>query len=472
MEKGISRSPIVVVLGHVDHGKTTLLDTLRKTSVAAREAGGITQKIGASVITTKSGSKITFIDTPGHAAFSAMRSRGARVADIAILVVAADDGVQPQTKEAIKIIEEAKVPFIVALTKVDLATANPESVLGQLEKESIFFEGRGGQTPKVEVSAKSGEGVDQLIELIELIAEVNEIKADKDNPLEAVVIETSKSKGGNLVSVVVRDGSFKIGDQLIGEGINCKVRGIFDDSGKAVKEVLPGNPAQILGFDDLPPVGSKVVSLGSDVRKDSVNQNKFGLSENTNVAPAKEGQFSLVIKTDNAGSLEAILASLPAEAKVISSGVGEITESDIFTAKSAGAVVYAFETKASSSASKLADLEGVKIKTFRVIYEMFKEIDEIVKSGIREVLGTAQIIASFPFNDKKVAGSKMLKGRFTKTDQLTLKRGEREIGKVRILSLKKQKDEVSEVREGEEFGILFVPQLDFKIGDVLVSVAK
>lgn len=472
MEKKTQRSPIVVVLGHVDHGKTTLLDTLRKSNVAAREAGGITQKIGASVITTKSGSKITFIDTPGHAAFSAMRSRGAKVADIAILVVAADDGVAPQTREAIKIIEEAKVPFIVALTKVDLATANTESTLGQLEKESIFFEGRGGQTPKVEVSAKTGAGIDQLIELIELISEVSEFKADKDSPLEAVVIETSKSKGGNLVSVVVRDGSFKIGDELVADGINCKVRGIFDDTAKAVKEVFPGEPAQVLGFDDLPRVGSQVVNLVVGERKDSVNQNKFGLTAVNADTSVKEGQFSLIIKTDNAGSLEAILASLPTEAKVISSGVGDITENDVFMAKSGKAAIYAFETKASANVAKLADLEGVKIKTFRVIYEMFKEIDEIVKSGMKVILGSAQIVASFPFDNKKVAGSKMLKGRITKSDQLTLTRNEREIGKVKILSLKKQKTEVNEVREGEEFGILFVPQLDFQTGDVLISVAK
>ncbi len=472
MEKKTQRSPIVVVLGHVDHGKTTLLDTLRKSNVAAREAGGITQKIGASVITTKSGSKITFIDTPGHAAFSAMRSRGAKVADIAILVVAADDGVAPQTKEAIKIIEESKIPFIVALTKVDLATANSELVLGQLEKESVFLEGRGGQTPKVEVSAKSGVGIDQLIELIELLAEVNEYKADKDGSLEAVVIETSKSKGGNLVSVVVRDGSFKIGDQLVADDINCKVRGIFDDNGKQVKEVLPGEPGQILGFEDLPRVGSQVVNLIQGERKDSVDQNKFGLTAVNADKSVKEGQFSLIVKTDNAGSLEAILASLPSEAKVISSGVGDISESDIFMAKSAGASIYAFETKASANVAKLADLEGVKIKTFRVIYEMFKEIEEIVKSGMKVILGSAQIIASFPFDNKKVAGSKMLKGRITKSDQLTLMRNEREIGKVKILSLKKQKEEVVEVREGEEFGILFVPQLDFQTGDVLTSIAK
>lgn len=471
MEKNSTRPPIVVVLGHVDHGKTTLLDTLRESSVAAREAGGITQRIGASVVTTKSGSKITFIDTPGHAAFSAMRSRGAKVADIAILVVAADDGVQPQTKEAINIINEEKIPFVVALTKTDLATANVESVLGQLEKEMILFEGRGGQTPKVEVSAKTGEGIDNLIELIELVAEVAELKADSSNPLEAVVIETSKSKAGNQVSVVVRDGSFKIGDQLVAEGINCKVRGIFDDNGKPVKEVNPGEPAQILGFEGLPAVGSKVTTLGGE-KTQSTDKNTYGLTEGTSSTKPKEGEFSLVIKTDNAGSLEAILAALPEEAIVISSGVGEITESDVFTAKSSDATIYAFETKASTNVLKLAELEGVEIKTFRVIYELFKDVEEVIKKGKSEILGVAQVVASFPFNNKKVAGCKMVKGRITKSDQLTLTRGEKEIGKVKIISLRKQKDEVPEVREGEEFGVIFVPQLDFENGDMLTSIAK
>lgn len=462
----MQRAPIVTVLGHVDHGKTTLLDSLRKTNVAGREAGGITQKIGASVVTTKDGKKITFIDTPGHAAFSAMRSRGAKAADIAVLVVAADDGVAPQTKEAIKIITETKTPFIVALTKVDLATANLESVLSQLEKEGLFFEGRGGQTPKVEVSAKTGTGINELIELILLLAEVNEIKADAKNPLAAVVIETSKSKGGNLVSTVVRDGSFKVGDQLVSEGVACKVKGIFDEKGKPIKGVLPGEPAQILGFESLPSVGSKVVHSGESVKADSTVYTK------TKSAEIKEGQFPVIIRTGNAGSLEAVIASLPVEAVVVGSGVGEVRENDVFLAKSSGAIIYAFESKVPGSVLKLAETDGVKIKTFRVIYELFKDIEDIVKSGIKEVFGTAQIVAEFPFNDKKVAGCKVLKGRISKVDQLTLIRAEKEIGKVKILSLKKGKEEVGEVREGEEFGVLFVPQLDFAIGDVLISAAR
>lgn len=466
MEKSFTRSPIVTVLGHVDHGKTTLLDALRKTNVAGREAGGITQKISASVVTAKSGKQITFIDTPGHAAFSAMRGRGAKVADIAILVVAADDGVQPQTKESIQIINEAKIPFVVALTKVDLATANVESVFGQLEKEGVFFEGRGGQTPKVEVSAKTGKGIDELIDLTLLISEVSELKASPANPLEAVVIETSKGKAGNLVSVVVRDGTLKVGDQLSAEKSACKVKGIFDENGKPVKEVLPGQPGQILGFESLPPVGAKVIHSTESDRGVTVGQ------ENSGGINIKAGQLPLIIKTDNAGSLEAIAASLPTEVTIIASGVGDVTENDVFLAKSSGAVIYAFEAKVPSGVAKLAETDGVKIKTFRIIYEMFKDIEDVVKGGKKVILGQAQIVASFPFNNKKIAGCKMTTGRFSKTDQLILTRGDKELGKVKIISLRKQKLEVNEVREGEEFGVLLAPQLDFAIGDVLISVAK
>lgn len=461
----MDRAPIVTVLGHVDHGKTTLLDALRKTNVASREAGGITQKIGASVITTKDGKKITFIDTPGHAAFSAMRSRGAKVADIAILVCAADDGVQPQTKEAIKLITEAEVSYIVALTKVDLATANVDSAVSQLEKEGVFFEGRGGQVPKVEISAKTGSGLDNLLDLILLVSEVSETKSSSTNPLEGVVIETAKTKAGNMVSVVVRDGSFKIGDQLVAEGTLCKVKGIFDDNGKGIKEVNPGEPAQILGFENLPPVGSIVRSSNGEV---SIKENSYG----TSAVKVEKDQLAIILKAENAGSLEAIIASLSPEVVVISSGVGEVSENDVFLAKSSGATIYSFESKIPSSVAKLAEIDGVKIKTFRIIYEMFQDIDEIIKGGKKEILGTAQIVTSFPFNGKKVAGSKMAKGVFNKGVELILKRGETEIGKVKVISLRKGKDEVMSVREGEEFGVLFAPQLDFSSGDMLISVAK
>jgi translation initiation factor IF-2 len=252
------RPPIVSVLGHVDHGKTTLLDYIRKTSVAEKEVGGITQSTGASKVKTKDGKEITFIDTPGHAAFSNMRSRGAKVADIAILVVAADDGVKPQTKEALEYILSSQIPFIVAATKTDLSSSSVDNVRNQLEKEGVSFEGRGGEIPLVVVSGKTGKGVDDLLEVVGLVAELHEIKGNTNDDLQAVVIETGKDKGGPTVTVVVRNGSLKVGDQVIAETTKAKIRGLFDFKGKSVKSCLPGDSCLILGFSELPPVGSRV----------------------------------------------------------------------------------------------------------------------------------------------------------------------------------------------------------------------
>lgn len=462
------RQPIVTILGHVDHGKTTLLDAIRKTSFAKREAGGITQSIGASEVQTKEGKRITFIDTPGHAAFSKMRSQGAKVADIAVLVVAADDGVKPQTKEALTHILEAGIPYLVAVTKIDLPSASLETVKGQLEKEGVLFEGRGGDVPLVGVSGKTGEGVDELLEVINLMAEVNEIKADEKGSLEAVVIETSKDRRGSLVSVVVRNGTLRVRDEIKADGIVARVRGLFDWQQKPVKEVLPGQPALILGFSELPPVGSMISYSGVEVvlgeRRRKVKEKRGSVKE--------EGQILLVVKSRNAGSLEAVMAGLPKEVSVVSSGVGEVSENDVFLAKASGAYIFTFGAKVSPAVSRLAATEGVRLESFDIIYKLFERLEELIEEGKRKILGRAQILASFPFDDKKIAGCRILQGKIKKNDLLILTRGEKEIGEVRVISLKKQKDEVNEVKEGEEFGVLFMPQLDFEKGDVLISVEK
>lgn len=461
----MQRPPIVTVLGHVDHGKTTLLDVLRKTSIASREAGGITQKIGASQVTTKDGKKITFIDTPGHAIFSGMRERGAKLADIAILVVAADDGVAPQTQEAIKVINETKIPFIVALTKIDLPTANIESVTGQLEKEGIYFEGRGGQVPKIELSAKTGAGIDALLDLINLLSEVNGIVSDPNSPLEAIVIETNKGKGGSLVNAVLRDGTLKVGDVVVSDGVSGKVKALTNDKGISVKEALPGDPVQILGFEALPQVGSLII------HSEKLTKSEEKTVTRTSVVVEK-GQLAFIIKAENSGALEAILASMPKDVVVVTSGVGEVSEGDVFTAKASGARIFTFESKIPTSVSKLAETEGVEIKTFKIIYEMFKEIEELVSGSKENVLGKAQVIAVFPFNNKQVAGSKIISGKIIKSGSVRLSRGDKELGIVKVISIRKGKEEVMEAKEGEECGILFVPQLDFEVGDVLTSVAK
>lgn len=457
------RPPIVTVLGHVDHGKTTLLDAVRKIKVATKEAGGITQSIGASVVTTKEGKKITFIDTPGHVAFYSMRSRGAKVADIAILVVAADDGVKPQTKEALKHITEAEIPYIVAITKIDLPSADVNSVRGQLEKIGVLFEGRGGQVPQLAVSGKTGKGIEALLEMVVLVAEVNEIKADPQEELEAVVIETSKDKRGPLVSVVVRDGTLSVAREIVADGVSGKVRGLFDDKGKRIKQAIPGYPGQILGFGELPPVGSRVTFLGEEKKI----QKKEGRALGKEVG---EGQIPFIIKAQTKGSLEAILENLPEKAVVISSGVGEVNESDIFLAKPAEAYILAFETKVSSTVAKLAETEGVSIEKFDVIYKLFEKTEELIKESEKEVFGKAEVLASFPYDDKKVAGCKVVSGRITKARSLILMRDEKELGEAKIVSMKKQKQAITEAKEGEEFGVVLEPQLDFKIGDMLVSV--
>lgn len=459
-----NRPPIVVVLGHVDHGKTTLLDAIRKTDVASHESGGITQAIGASVITTKDGKKVTFIDTPGHAAFTKMRSRGAQVADVAILVVAQDDGVQPQTKEALKIIKEAKIPFVVAGTKADVPGVNSEKLKGELEKEEVFFEGRGGDIPFVSISAKTKSGLDELIETVTLIADVAEVKGDTDSPLEAVVIESGKEKMGSVATIVVRNGSIKIGDKIYAEKLECKVRAIFNDKGISVKSIAPGEPAKIMGFSEVPPVGSLISSVTSE--GEAVGPHR-ALGDNRRL---QDDEIPVIIKAGNAGSLEAILASLPKKVVVVDSGVGEVTTSDVINAKTGNAYIFAFESKIPGEVAKLAEAEKIKVQRFDIIYELLQTVDEIMKKGKVEIVGKAEVLASFPFDNKKVAGSKVIEGRISKGDSLVLNRGDKEIGKTRAISLKKQKQEIGSVGQSEEFGVIMEPQLDFQVGDVIVSV--
>lgn len=459
------RPPIVVVLGHVDHGKTTLLDAIRKTNIATREAGGITQSIGASVIKTQDGKTITFIDTPGHAAFSKMRSRGAEVADIAVLVVSGNDGVMPQTSEALDYIKNSKIPFIVAVTKIDLPSASAKKVREQLEKEGVKFEGKGGDAISVEVSAKKGKGLENLLEMISLLAEVLEIKSSPKGALEAVVIETGKDNRGPLVSVIVHDGTLSVGDTVYSANTSSKVRSLYDSRGKPVKEIKPGEPTQILGFSHLPPVGTRI----TDTLQSPKN---LSSSRKMQEDKLKEG-FQVLVKAKSAGALEALKESLPEEISVIGSGVGEVNQSDVFSAKGKNnAFIVAYEVRVPREVSKLAQAEGVEVEVFDVIYDIFEKLEELMSREPEDVLGRAEILASFPYNKKNVAGGIVLTGRIAKQDRLTLVRGDKELGNARITSLKRQKESVSTVNEGEEFGVILNPQLDFAKGDMLVSVRK
>ena len=457
----IARPPIVVVLGHVDHGKTTLLDVIRQTSVAAKEVGGITQKVGASIVTTKGGKKITFIDTPGHAAFFGMRQRGSKVADLAVLVVAADAGIQVQTKEALEHIQKVNLPFIVALTKVDLPSADSQQVLSQLEKEGLLLEKRGGNVPWVEVSAKDGRGIEELLEVITLLAEVQEIKADSQGLLEAVVLETQKSKGGCMVNIVVRNGKLTVGGTIYTSGVSCKIKNLIGQEG-IKKEALPGEVVQVLGFSSPPAVGEAVFEQPMEVVVPTIE-----ISRRIKVAADEIG---IILKAANAGALEAVTVNLPDKVIVINSGVGDVFESDVLQAKASGACIIVFEAKTASQVKKLAEAEGVEIHSFKIIYELFDFLKKILKKGEVEILGKAEIIADFPFNKKRIAGCKLIVGKIRKTDCLILERGGRELAKIKAVSLKKQKQEVIEVGPGEEFGLLFTPQLDFTMGDVILAI--
>ena len=438
------RQPIVTVLGHVDHGKTTLLDVIRKTAVASGEAGGITQRIGASVV-----NGITFIDTPGHAAFANMRGMGAKVADIIILVVASDDGIKPQTREAIEIIKSAKIPFIVVATKIDIVGVNSERVRGELEKENILFEGRGGEIPFIPLSAKTGQGLSDLLETIKLLAEVNDIQGDPISPLEAVVIESFKDNRGLVANIIIRNGTLKVGQEVTIADLTGKVRGIFDGEGKSQKEVLPGFPAQVIGL---------IKNEDSVPRKVLGNARRLG-----------EDELPVIIKASNAGALEAIITSLPQKVVVVEKGLGDVTGSDVLTAKTGNARIFAFETKIPKEVAKLAEADQIAIKRFDIVYELLQEVEEILKGDKVQILGRAKILASFPFDNKKVAGSKVIEGKITKGDTVTLLRNEKEVGKAKIISLKKQKVETGSVSQNEEFGAIFEPQLDFSLGDMIVS---
>lgn len=459
------RPPIVAVLGHVDHGKTTLLDAVRKTNIASGEAGGITQSIGAWQVTTKEGKKITFIDTPGHEAFRAMRSRGAEVADIVVLVVAADDGVMPQTKESLGYIKETKTPFLVAITKIDLATAQPEKVKNQLLKEGILLEGHGGDVVAIEVSAKTGKGINELLEMIVLLAEMNQITGDVNSPLEAPVIEARLDRRkGVVVHVVLRDGSLSIGDTVSAEGIEAKIRGIFDEYGKPAKEVLPGRPAEILGFSEIPPVGSVLRPKGIQIRKEAKEGKKTDWESNG---------LPIVIKTDTQGSLEAITKSLGSKVRILFSGIGDISETDIVNASLAQAVVVGFNVRFSKEMERLAQEEGVIVHAYKIIYELLADVDKwiIEKEEMEKekILGRAQILAEFGQGKEKIAGCRVLEGKLTSSARLRLVRDGEIIAATKPASIKKGKEKIDKVEQNEEFGILFSPQVDFKIGDVIES---
>lgn len=463
--------PVVAVLGHVDHGKTTLLDTIRKTSVAVREHGGITQKIGASVVETPHEGKkrkITFIDTPGHEAFAKMRGRGAQAADIALLIVSAVDGVMPQTKESIELIKALDIPYIVVLTKIDSEQKNPDKAKQQLASEGIDLEGFGGQTPVIEVSAKTGTNIKELLDLILLVYDIHPKEGlSSEANFSAVVIESKQdNKSGPKATVVVKNGKISVREEIVSSDAIGKVKSLIDPDGKQIQEATIGEAVEILGFEKVPEVGS-TVTKGSEVK----------ISEDTSFAEAAAGKrdeeaISLILVADTLGSLEAIVASLPAKINLVSKKTGEPTTADVFMAKSVSALILSFNTKIRPDVQSLALNEKVIVKNYEVIYEMLKEIEDVVEgkrlSLIEEVYGVGKVLASFPFDKQIVMGIKVLEGRVAKGDKVRIERGEEIIGEGRVQSLRQGKEQTSKAETGEEAGIIIGPPLDFTIGDMVI----
>ncbi len=490
------RPPIVTILGHVDHGKTSLLDFIRKASVAAREHGGITQHIGAYQVEHE-GKLITFIDTPGHAAFEKMRSRGASVADIAVLVVAIDDGIMPQTIEAIKHIKAANVPIIVAVNKIDLPginlTVQMEKLKKQLSDHEVLIEEYGGDVPIVQLSAKTGEGVDKLLEMISLVAEVHETRGDSNLPAAGVVIEANLDKfKGPIATVLVRNGTLKKGDKISLGGVESKIRGLNDFTGKAIDQAGPSTPVEVLGLEMVPAVGAVLGEEKVEVAADEV----MSLIEKLRAGQVEK--LGVVVKADKQGSLEAILDALAkfneqgTHVEVISSGTGEVSEADVKLAAGTKAIVLGFNVKVAGTATKIAEVEHVLIRTYSIIYELLDELEDVIAGMLsgeleEEIFGTAQIVAEFPFGkNERIAGCKVLDGHISKGPKVRVVRSpstgaqdnnpstgaqdQREvIVETKLKSIKKVREEVPSVDRGDECGMMFAEPVDFQIGDIIES---
>jgi translation initiation factor IF-2 len=497
-ENLIPRSPVVTVMGHVDHGKTTLLDFIRNTNVTAQEFGGITQHIGASVV-EHDGRKIVFIDTPGHEAFTAMRARGAQVTDIVVLVVAADDGVMPQTVEAIDHARAADVPIIVAVNKIDLPEAKPDRVRQQLSEHGLVPEEWGGETIFVDVSAKTGQGVDDLLEMISLLADLLELKANPDKPARGAVIEARLDKGkGPMATVLVQEGTLRVGDSFIVGLYDGKVRAMMDDKGRRLKEAGPSTPVEVMGLNGVPEAGDKLIVMEeeearrlSEQRQEEHRQRSLGSSRGISLdeffsmtREEEEKELMIILKGDTQGTVEAVSDALiklqdstPSEVKlnIIHKGVGMITESDVMLAAASQGVIIGFNVRPSGRVMKLAEGERVEIRTYRVIYELLSDMRDALRGMLepeeREIiLGRAEVrqVFSVP-RYGKVAGCYVLEGKVVRGQNLRVIRDGVVIYEGKLDSLRRFKEDVREVQEGFECGIGMVRFDDFKEGDILES---
>jgi translation initiation factor IF-2 len=481
------RPPIVVVMGHVDHGKTTLLDYIRKANVAVREAGGITQATAAYEI-TRNDRKITFIDTPGHEAFIAMRSRGAQIADLAILVVAADEGVKPQTKEAIKIIEEAKTPFIVAINKVDKTGGNLDKARNDLMAAGVMLEGYGGQVSYCPVSAKTGEGVDDLLDLVLLSADVEELKYDASAPASGFVLEAKRDpKRGIEATVIVKNGTLSRGDALHTPSASGKVKILEDFLGKTVPALEPSAPAIIIGFEKIPKVGEEfsvgelagagaqggtaVTARGPAAAGSAANQ----------LSKSKPNTLNLILKAGDAGSLEALSVVLRGidqkggkEINIVDEGVGDITDGDIRHAMATQATIIGFKNRMEKGAKVLADAQTVTVITSEIVYDLSTAVEEFF-SGKRGPAASGELEVLALFNQEKpqkqLVGGRVINGTFRPKTSFDIVRGHvgsAPVGSGKILGLREKKSEIFQADKGKEIGVLIDSQTIVQVGDKLV----
>ena len=486
------RSPIVTFMGHVDHGKTSLMDSIRKSRVAAGEAGGITQHIGAYSVLYK-GQSITFIDTPGHEAFTAMRARGAKVTDVVVLVVAADDGIMPQTNEAINHARAAKVPIIVAINKIDLPSANVDRVKNQLQEKGLTPEDWGGEIICVPVSATKGTGIDQLLEMILLQAEIMELKASPTAPARATVIEAQIEPGrGPTATVIVQMGTLKVGQPFICGSFWGKVKSLINDVGENVKEAGPATPVKILGFTGLPNAGDELTAMESEKSVRTLSEERLADLRNQKLAMPQratleslfdsmgDGRKSLllILKCDVQGSAEALAASLnQIESKkidldLIHIGVGPITESDVLLATASNAVIVGFNVKVENQAASAAKREGIQIKLYSIIYELIDQVKEamvgMLDPEIREsIVGHAEVRQVFELSKGTVAGCFVTDGRIVRTGRARILRRRQPIYDGGIATLRRFQDDAKEVRAGVECGIKLGDFTEYEVADII-----
>ena len=488
------RPAVVTVLGHVDHGKTSLLDAIRRTKVAAGEAGGITQHIGAYQV-ERDGRLITFIDTPGHAAFTAMRARGAQVTDIAILVVAADDGVMPQTIEAINHVRAAGVPIIVAINKIDLPAANPDRIKQQLTEHSVVVEDFGGDVVTVPVSAVKGTGLDDLLEAINLVSEISELKANPDKPAVGVVVEAElDSSRGPIATVLVKSGTLSQGDAVVVGEISGRIKAMFDDQGKRVKEAGPSTPVLIMGLTEVPEAGERLRAVQDErIARQIVDVRRRGreAAEQTahahvnldtlfnEISAGKLKELIIILKADVRGSAEAVkgalerLSTSEVKVKIIHAATGPVSDSDVMLAEASNGIILAFNTKTDPSARKRADATGVEVRTYNIIYQLLEDIEKAL-AGMYEpvyesvVDGHAEVRQVFKSSRLgNIAGSFVLDGTLRRGSMVRILRGKEELAKTRCDGLKRFQDDVREVQTGYECGIVLSGFDKFEVGDVI-----